>query len=85
MNLQVIINDVADNADDFLGDAGTMIEARAAIRAFLADKFPSMSKPDSEQVIAGVLAILDEEGFFDAAGSNRSSAWAEGDEEEPEA
>ncbi len=82
MNLQVIINDVADNADDFLGDARSMIEARAAIRAFLADKFPAMSKPDSEQVIAGVLAILDEEGFFDAVGSRDASI--ESDEEDLE-
>ncbi|HEX9782037.1 MAG TPA: hypothetical protein VGA56_04800 [Opitutaceae bacterium] len=78
MNLQVIINEVADNADDFLGDASSMIEARAAIRTFLSETYPSMHKADSEQVVAGVLAILDEEGFFDFVGKH--DGWEEDDD-----
>ncbi|BET68354.1 hypothetical protein ASA1KI_32720 [Opitutales bacterium ASA1] len=75
MTPESIVNEVADSADDLLGDARSMTEARAAIREYLAANHPGLDKLQNEQVVAGVLAILDEEGFFETR-SDRSS-WNE--------
>jgi hypothetical protein len=66
MNLQDIINAAADDADEFLRGVRTMTEARPAIREYLAANHPKLSPGDSARVIAGLLAVLEEEGFFEA-------------------
>lgn len=73
--LQQIINNAADAADDFLNGVSSMTEARPAIREFLAQNHPKLPKPAVEQVVAGVLSILDDEGFFE--GRSDDGAWGD--------
>jgi len=67
MNVQEIINTAADDADDFLAGVSSMTEARPAIRDYLKANHPTIAPADEARVIAGLLAILEEEGFFEAA------------------
>lgn len=75
MNLQAIIDAAADDADDFLSGVTSMTEARPAIRDYLEQNHPDLAAADVQRVIAGVLAILDDEGFFGITGGTDS--WAE--------
>ena len=72
MNVQDIINAAADDADDFLAGISSMTEARPAIREYLQSNYPGLPAPDQERIVAGVLAILEEEEFFQAAGRNEA-------------
>jgi hypothetical protein len=67
MNVQDIINAAADDADDFLAGVSSMTEARPAIREYLKAHNHKLTPTDEARVIAGLLAILEEEGFFEAA------------------
>ena len=80
MDLDAIINSAADVADDFLSDASSMTEARGMIRAYLTEHHTGVKKPDTERVIAGVLPILDEEGFFESSG--KRDEWSDDDSDE---
>ena len=64
MNLEAIINAAADDADEFLAGTRSMTEARPAIRDYLKENHPNLSPMEAQQVTAGLLAILEEEGFF---------------------
>ncbi len=85
MNIQEIINTVADDADDFLSGVSSMTEARPAIREYLKSSYPKLSTEEGVRVVAGILAILGEEGFFE--GSGKGDSWADegpiASEEEP--
>lgn len=72
MNVQEIIHATADDADAFLAGVSSMTEARPAIRDYLKSNHPALAQVDEARVIAGVLAILDEEGFFEGAGSGET-------------
>ncbi|MBE2216067.1 MAG: hypothetical protein IAE82_19495 [Opitutaceae bacterium] len=67
MSVQDIIHAAADDADDYLAGISSMTEARPAIREYLKSNHPALAPADEARVIAGVLAILEEEGFFEAA------------------
>jgi len=82
MNLDAIINAAADEADDFLAGVRSMAEARPAIRDYLKENFPDLGPAESQRVTAGLLAILEEEGFFAAGGEEGS--WADADVREEE-
>ena len=79
MDLEAIISTAADEADEFLAGFATMTEARPAIRDYLKARHPGLGPLDAQRVTAGVLAILDEEGFFEA-GTSRDS-WTGGESE----
>lgn len=86
MNVQDIIHAAADDADDFLAGISSMTEARAAIREYLQSQYPGLAAPDQARAVAGVLAILEEEGFFQ--GSRREDAYEDagaggGSDDEP--
>lgn len=74
MNLQAIIDAAANDADDYLAGVTSMTEARPAIRDFLDEHYPDLQPVDVPRVVAGVLAILDDEGFFGTTGAK--DAWA---------
>lgn len=64
-DLNQIIGAVADDADDFLADVTSRAEARAAIRAYLDENYPELGEADVPRVVAGLIVLLDDEGFFD--------------------
>lgn len=68
MNVQDIILAAADDADDFLAGISTMAEAKPAIREYLKLHHPQLAPPDEARVIEGLIAVLEEEGFFEGAG-----------------
>lgn len=72
MSVQDIINAAADDADSFLSGVSSMTEARPAIRDYLKAHHPQLAPADEARVIAGLLAVLEEEGFFEAAAGDDS-------------
>lgn len=72
MELDAIIDAAANEADEFLVGISTMTEARPAIRDYLAKKHSNLAPGEIQRVTAGVLAILEEEGFFAAKKSEDS-------------
>jgi hypothetical protein len=62
--MKSIINDIADQADDFLEDVTDRAQARAAISEQITIKYPGLPGTERGKVIEGVLAVLDEEGFL---------------------
>ncbi|MFT3870911.1 MAG: hypothetical protein QM715_20855 [Nibricoccus sp.] len=85
MTLSDIINDIADQADDFLDGVTKRTDARAAISEQLTIKYPKLAGPERTKVTDGVLALLDEEGFFElGSGSGSDSDNEGGDSSEEE-
>ncbi len=84
MNLRGIIEEIASQADDFLEGASNRAEARAGVNELInADHF-ELSPADRQVVADGVMAILEDEGFFDRApGGAEDDEGAAGDAEEP--
>jgi len=75
MNHQALIDATASEADTFLAGISSMTEARAAILDHLKTRFPKLSPSDHPLIVAGVLAILQEEGFFEGtAGADLNDA-----------
>lgn len=72
MNLNAIIDEVADGADDFLAGASNRSEARAGIAELLNADYPQLSQAEKSQVTDGVMAILESEDFFVGIGSGGS-------------
>lgn len=86
MSVQEIINTAADDADDFLAGISSMKEARPAIREYLKANHPGLLPPDEAQVITGLLAVLEEEGFFAIASGDdamEDSGAGGGSDDEP--
>ena len=73
MSLKPIIEDIADQADDFLDGVTTRSDARAAISEQITIKYRTLSGIDRAKVIDGVMTILDAEGFFDYGAINADS------------
>ncbi len=59
-----IINEIADQADDFLAGARDRAQARAGISEMITMEYPDLSPPERTEVIAGVMKVLEEEDFF---------------------
>ena len=86
MNLHAIIDEVADEADDFLAGASNRSEARAGIAELLTADYPQLSSADRTKVVEGVMAILEAEDFFAGVGSAAGAEedeQADGDERSP--
>jgi hypothetical protein len=65
MNLSSMIEEIASQADDFLEGASNRAEARAGVNELInADHF-ALGPADRKLVADGVMAILEDEGFFD--------------------
>ena len=68
-NLQAVINLAADEADSLLDGVATPAEARPVLMDWLADNHPSLRKAEHLQIVSGVLALLEREGFFTGTGT----------------
>lgn len=65
-DLRPIIDEIADQADDFLAGARDRAQARAGIAEVLTMDYPDLVPADRTAVIAGVMKVLEEEDFFGA-------------------
>lgn len=65
MDLRPIIDDIASRADDFLAGAENRKEARAGIDELINADHPQLSPGDRQKIAEGVMAILENEGFFE--------------------
>lgn len=63
-DLRPIIDEIADQADDFLADALDRAQAKAGIAELLTMDYPSLDANERAAVIAGVMKVLEEEDFF---------------------
>lgn len=79
MNLQSLIEDLANRADDLLSDARNKAEAQTMLQELLASDYPKLELSDRRKVGTSVIAILAEEGFFE---SSSSRDWDEGADED---
>lgn len=64
VNLRPIIDEIADRADDFLADVSDRSQARAGISELLTMDYPELNPTDRGTVVAGVMAVLEDEDFF---------------------
>jgi len=67
MNLQDIIENLANRADDFLADAANAKEARTTIGEVLSKEYPKLGGVERQKVVNAVMGILEEEAFFEGA------------------
>jgi hypothetical protein len=67
MNLDRIINEAADVADEVLAGIRVQKDARPVIQEWIAERHPELTPADRSKVSEGVLSILKREGFFDVA------------------
>jgi hypothetical protein len=67
MDLRSIIEEIAIQADDFLAGAANRKEARAGIDELINADHPQLSPGDRQKIAKGVMAILENEGFFESA------------------
>lgn len=65
-NLRPIIDEIADQADEFLAGVRDRAQARAGISELITMDYADLSPDDRTAVIAGVMKVLEEEDFFGA-------------------
>ena len=63
-DLRPIIEEIADQADEFLADARDRAQARAGISELITMDHPDLSPSERTAVIDGVMKVLEEEDFF---------------------
>jgi hypothetical protein len=65
MDLHSIVDEIASQADDFLAGSADRKEARAGIEELLNADYPRLSPAERRKVADDVMAILENEGFFE--------------------
>jgi hypothetical protein len=83
MDLRSIVEEIAGQADDFLAGVGDRKEARAGIAELLTTDFPQLGPAERSEVTGKVMAILEQEGFFEG-GSGGAASWGDFGSEPPE-
>ena len=75
MDLRSIIDEIASQADDFISGAANRKEARAGIDELINADYPRLSAAERKKVAEDVMAILENEGFFEfgPSGGSRSA------------
>lgn len=63
-HLRPIIDDIASRADDFLAGARDRAQARAGVEELITIDYPGLPLHDRATIVAGVMAILEQEDFF---------------------
>ena len=63
-DLPTIIDEIANQADDFLAGARDRAQARAGISELLTMDYPQLTPPERTMVTDGVMKVLEEEDFF---------------------
>ena len=81
MDLRSLIEEIASQADDFLAGAANRKEARAGIDELINADHPRLSPADRQKIAEGVMAILENEGFFEFnhPGSSADPAFGNGE------
>jgi len=79
MNLRPIIDEIASQADDFLAGVTDRKEARAGIEELITMDYPQLSPADRKLVADSVMAVLEDESFFNGGFAGHSF------DDEPEA
>lgn len=64
MNLRPIIDEIASQADDFLDGVTSRQQARAGIAELLTMDYAGLSAEDRKLVSDHVMAVLEDESFF---------------------
>ena len=72
MDLRPIINDIADHADDFLDGVTDRKETRAGIEEFITLEYNQRATADRKTVTDAVMAILEDENFFNGGFAGHS-------------
>lgn len=72
MNLRPIINTIANQADDFLDGVTDRKEARAGIAEFITMEYPKLNADDRKTVSDHVMAVLEDENFFNGGYAGHS-------------
>lgn len=85
MDLENLINETADRADDILKGISIRKDARKALAESLAAEHPQLEVDERSIVVAGVMRILDNEDFFAASPTETETVWGDGPVDEPEA
>lgn len=67
MEIQEIINALADEADEILDGVSTKKEARTILRDYLDGNHPELDQTERGQVLAELFEILEGEEFFEAS------------------
>ena len=65
MHLPSIIHEIAAKADDVLAGASDRAQARAGIEELITLDYLSLNPLERQEVVVGVMAVLEREGFFD--------------------
>jgi hypothetical protein len=83
MNLRPIIDEIASQADDFLEGVTDRQQARAGIAELITMDYAWLSPADRKVVSDHVMAVLEDESFFDGgfAGHSFDDESEAGDEE----
>lgn len=63
-DLRPIIDEIADQADDFLAGVRDRNQARAGISELLTMDYSDLNPADRNTVVNGVMKVLEEEDFF---------------------
>ncbi len=64
MNLNNLVDEVANEADAFLVAVEGRKETRDAIADYVSENYPDLSRKEHNVVVNGVLQILENEDFF---------------------
>jgi hypothetical protein len=65
-NLRPIIDEIANQADDFLAGASDRAQAKAGIAELLTMDYSQLNPADRATVTKAVMSLLEEEDFFGA-------------------
>ncbi len=77
MDVKSIVDQICDEADDFLAGVGKRDEAKAGIAEWLTMHHLRLPAADKKVVIDQAMRVLDNEGFFEA-----SAGGGNGDEDD---
>jgi hypothetical protein len=73
MDYRSIINEICDQADDFLADVAKRDEAKAGISEWLTMHHAKLPPADKRAIVEQSMRVLEEEGFFEAVSDGGSS------------
>jgi hypothetical protein len=79
-DLRPVIDEIANQADDFLAGVTDRAQARAGISELLTMDYPQLNEADRNTVVKSVMAVLEGEDFFGA--EFVGDPFADDDEEE---
>jgi hypothetical protein len=70
MEVNSIVNEICDQADDFLAGVFKRDEAKAGTAEWLTIHYPKLTPADKKAAIEQAMRILGNEGFFDREAGN---------------